>query len=201
MKTNIILFVCLISACNNHPSTTKESSNTTISEYKDSITSNENLFVEDDSEVFPTTIDTILLDNIDNNSSMDTAFIQAFNSKNQTVNISFSSGLPTLTHANGFGGYLLTLEDFNTDGTNEILYFPDWFQSNWAGYFIYTLKNRQWQLMAEGTCTRDAVSGARSPSKFLKTRVKKINANTIQLIDHEMGEDGNIVDVVKEVKF
>jgi hypothetical protein len=190
-----------MSACNNHQASTSTDVIDTSTVHNPKKVVDSSLYIQDDSEVFPTTIDTIVLEHIDQNTSKDTAFIQAFNAKSQTVNISFSSGLPTLTHANGFGGYLLTLEDFNADGINEILYFPDWFQSNWAGYFIYTLSNNQWQLMAEGTCTRDAVSGARSPIKFLKSRVKKIHTNTIQLIDHEMGEDGNIDEVTREVKF
>ncbi len=201
MRLITILGMLLIVACNNHQNPTSIQTNDTTINIDSNTSIDTSLIIQDDSEVFPTSIDTVVLGNIDQNASKDTAFIQAFNSRNQTVSITFSSGLPTLLHGNGFGGYLIQLDDFNKDGILEILYYPDWFQSNWAGYFIYTLKNNQWQLMAEGTCTRDAVNGNGYPTMFLKSRVKKINANTLQLIDHEMGEDGNIIEVSKEVKF
>lgn len=149
--------------------------------------------------------DTIPLGDLNGDHKGDTAIIMSHapQSANDSdyVTITFNNGMPNLIHGNAFHGLLANVGDLDGDGTCEVLYYPDWYQSNWAGIFIYALYNEKWQMIGQGTIRRDILAEAGDPIKFLQSRVKKVDNRHFRITDHEMNDEGDIADKKRTVEI
>lgn len=68
--------------------------------------------------------------------------------------IKFSDeNIPPILVKTCIGGYPVNEGDLNNDGSDEIGILPDWWTSYWKGYFVYTLKNGQWEYLVEPVST------------------------------------------------
>lgn len=121
------------------------------------------------------------------------AYILPYNLDSNFVNIAFSCGIPFIKHRSGFSGFVANLGDLDGNKTEELIYCPHWFQSNSGGIFVYGYKNKTWRLLAHGSVRRDILYEQKNPIKFLKSRVKKINTTSFQLISH-LWRDADIID-------
>lgn len=107
----------------------------------------------------------------------------------QYVNITFDCAVPAIKHDPGFKGLVVNVSDLDGNGTDEILYYPSWYQSNSAGIYIYGYRNGQWELFESGSIRRDLVHEQNDPILYLKSRVKKIDNRSFYLTEHLFAED------------
>lgn len=116
------------------------------------------------------------------------------------VTVSFTCAVPPFVHTNGFHGLMANAGDLDGNGTDELIYYPDWYQSNWGGFFIYGYRGGKWELFGNGTARRDIVGEAKDPVKYLQSRVKKIDNHRFRITDHVMDEEtADIADSVSIV--
>ena len=120
----------------------------------------------------------------------------------QYVTISFDCNVPSFQHANGFHGLMADAGDLDGNGTDELLYFPDWYQSMWAGLFVYGYRKGSWQLLGSADIRRDLVGEAPDPVRYLQSRIKKVDNHNFLLKDHHINpEGGDITDSTITVKI
>ena len=148
-------------------------------------------------------IDTFTIGDVDGDGIKDKAFIQPLtffflNNKidSQYVNITFSCKIPIIKHYNGFGGIVADLGDLDGNKTDEVIYYPDWYQSNNAGIFIYGYSHNTWTLLGSGSIRRNEVSEAKDPIKYLKSRVKKVDNSSFRVSEYIWNGD-DLVDSTK----
>lgn len=118
----------------------------------------------------------------------------------QFVNISFTCNIPSIKHYDGFNGLIVNVGDLDGNKTDELLYYPDWYQSNSAGIFIYGYKQNKWTLFAQTTIRRDILNETENPIKFLQSRVKKIDNKSFYLTEH-CWRDTDIVDSIRTINI
>lgn len=146
--------------------------------------------------------DTFDVGDLNGDGNPDKAFIQPLtfffhNGKmdSQYVNITFDCSIPPIKHNNGFHGMVVNAEDLDGNGTDEIIYFPDWYQSMSAGIYIYGFRNDHWELFQRGAIRWDIVVDQSDPMAYLKSRVKKIDNQSFYLTEHLWTWDfGEIID-------
>ena len=103
--------------------------------------------------------------------------------------IKFSFTETNLFHSGALGFQtLFATEDLNADGTKEIGFIQNWFQSCWQGLFVYSLEKTEWKHVGSGsvyTCSEEDFS----------KRVVKIDRNNFKVISMRMSEDsGELTD-------
>jgi hypothetical protein len=196
-RLNIIstILIGLTIACSPPPTDNETKSNqTALRTEKDSITKLDSLekrqLIEDYHLNY---IDTLTIGDVDGNGKKDLAFIQPYNLDSQYVNIAFSCDISSIKHFNGFSGLIANVGDLDGNKTEEIIYYPEWFQSNSAGIYIYGYKNNKWTLFGKGSIRRDKISGAKDPIAYLKQSVKKIDNKSFKLTEH-IWHDTDIID-------
>lgn len=142
-------------------------------------------------------IDTLSVGDVNGDGKKDKAFIQPFFHNSQTdsqyVNITFTCEIPAIKHYNGFSGLIANVGDLDGNKTDEIIYYPSWYQSNEAAIYIYGYSKRKWKLFATGWIRRDLIAKASDPILFLKSRVKKIDNKSFKLT-HHIWRDDDIID-------
>lgn len=150
----------------------------------------------------PSTIDTILLGDINNDKIKDTAFvytpptIKYLDEKgefefqfgcvdNKCYNkISFSCKMPEIYFENSVWGGLEDIGDLNNDGFNELIFSPGWFTSCWGALYIYHFDGNKWNK----SITK--VSYRRCEDESLKSHVVKIkNTYYLKGLTFEDGDD------------
>lgn len=141
------------------------------------------------------------LDDVNGDGLLDTAiiypltfFVHNEQVDSQFVNIKISCFPKTIKHFDGFKGFIVSIEDLDGDKNNELLYCPDWYQSAWAGIFIYGFKQNSWKLYGSGSIRRDILYESEEPTKYLKNRVKKIDDKSFQIINAVLLENGGFGD-------
>jgi hypothetical protein len=151
-------------------------------------------------------VDTIPVGDVNGDGLKDTAFlvphnvVHNFKLDSQYVELKFSCKLPSLFHYSGFHGTLINVGDLDGNNINELLYWPSWYQSNDGLMYVYGFRKNCWQLLASGNIRADIVGESKDETKFLRSRVKKINNNSFKFIIHAWC-DGSIVDSVKIIKI
>lgn len=108
----------------------------------------------------------------------------------QFVHITFSCDIPSIKHYNGFHGIVANATDLDGNGTDEILYFPDWYQSNEGTVYVYGYTTGNWKVVAKGSLRSDVVFEHEKPIQFLQSRVRKISNRSFILIEHIWVEGG-----------
>ncbi len=63
------------------------------------------------------------------------------------------SSIPSIEVVGSIGGVLSNLGDLNANGADEVGMLPDWFQSCWRDYYVWTLKNGRWKFAVDGIST------------------------------------------------
>jgi hypothetical protein len=146
-------------------------------------------------------IDTFLIGDLDNDGKKDKAIIQPLifyfrNDKidSQFVNITFTCKIPSIKHYNGFQGLIANVGDLDGNKTDELVYYPDWYQSNSAGIYIYGYRQNKWTMLGSGSIRRDIVDEQIDPLKFLKSRINKVDNYSFNLTQHIWTEEGKFVD-------
>lgn len=150
--------------------------------------------------------DTIPVGDVNGDGKKDTAVLFNYEPRSeadsQYVTVTFGGGIPPIVHKNGFHGLMADAGDLDGNGTDEIIYVPDWYQSNSAGLFIYGYRKNGWIRFAEASIRRDIIGGAEDPVAFLKSRVKKIDNRRFRLHEHYMDENtADIADSVRIVRI
>ena len=107
----------------------------------------------------------------------------------QYVTFTFPGSAPSFEHGDAFHGILTDAGDLDGNGTDELLYVPDWYQSNWAALFVYGLRNGRWQRLAQADIRRDKIWDAENPEAYLQSRVKKIGKGRFNILEHFMDEE------------
>ena len=145
-------------------------------------------------------IDIFAVGDVDGDGKKDKAIVQPLtfffrNNKmdSQYVNITFTCSIPPIKHYNGFQGLVVNVGDLDGNNTDEILYYPDWYQSNSAGIYIYRYYQNKWTLLAKGSVRREKIAEAKDPIKFLKSLVKKVGKKSYELTEHTWSEDGSTI--------
>lgn len=144
--------------------------------------------------------DTIPVGDVDGNGKKDIAYIQPYNLDSQHVYITFSCDIPAIKNISGFSGLIVNVGDLDGNKTEELIYYPEWFQSNSAGIFIYGYKNNKWVLFGHGSIRRDIIADAKDPIAFLKNRIKKIDNKSFKLTEH-IWREADIVDSTSIIKI
>ena len=78
--------------------------------------------------------------------------------------------------------------------TNELVYYPYWYQSNLAGIYVYGYRQNKWILFGSGSIRRDIIDEQKDQIKFLKSRINKVDNNSFKLTQHVWTEEGEFVD-------
>ncbi len=154
------------------------------------------------------TIDTFPVGDVNGDGKQDLAFIQPLsfyfhngNLDSQFVYINFNCDVKPLKYYDGFEGIVVPVGDLDGNGSDEILYYPDWYQSNSAGIFVYGYKENEWRKFGQASFRRDRLYDEKQPLTYLRNRVKKIVNNSFKLIGHWFTEDGDIVDTTKVIEI
>ena len=68
-----------------------------------------------------------------------------------TYIVSSDNSMPVLKVNSNLGGYAKTIADLDGDGAAEIMVYPDWWQSNWNAYTIYSYNStlNKWSYLIE----------------------------------------------------
>lgn len=144
--------------------------------------------------------DTLPLGDVNGDGRNDTAILLNHVPQNdadsQYVDITFTTPMPSIRHASGFHGIMANAGDLDGNGTEEILYYPDWYQSVWAGLYVYGYRNGKWVKFGSGTVNRNFVWEAQDPIRFLQSRVQKINNRQFRFVEHVIDEE--TADVVEK---
>ena len=129
-----------------------------------------------------------------------TFFFRNGKTDSQYVNITFTCNLPPVKHYDGFKGMVANAGDLDGNKTDEIIYYPDWYQSNSGGIYVYGYTQNKWTLLGSGSIRRESVEEAKDPIKFLKSRIKKIN-NKSFLITEKIWVDDKTIDSAKTISI
>lgn len=153
-------------------------------------------------------IDTFAVGDVDGDGKRDKAIIHPLtffyrNGKmdSQYVHITFTCDIPKIKHYNGFSGSVTNVGDLDGNGTQEILYYPYWYQSNSAGIFIYGYRKHAWTLFARGSVRRDIISEAEDEITYLRTMVKKIDNTSFKLTEHLWNDEADLVDSISTIQI
>lgn len=110
--------------------------------------------------------DTVLLQDINNDGTGDTAFVVtpptlAYMDEQGSIHsefgcvdgdcynsITFSCEAPELVFENSVWGTIENAGDLNGDGMNELIFCPNWFIGNCTQLHLYTLKSGKWEEIA-----------------------------------------------------
>lgn len=147
-------------------------------------------------------VDTFLVGDVDGDGKKDEAMIQPMTlvwknneSDSLYVKILFSCNIPAIIHQNGFGGLIANVGDLDGNKTEELIYLPSWFQSNWTLIHVYGYRRNKWTKFASGSYYRGSESKGEDPIKHLRSRVKKINNHSFKLLESTIDADtGEFVD-------
>lgn len=147
-------------------------------------------------------VDTFLVGDVDGDGRKDQAMIQPMtlvwkNNKldSQYIKINFSCNIPAIIHHHGFGGLIANVGDLDGNKTEELIYLPSWFQSNWTSIYIYGYRRNKWAEFARGSYYCGSESEGEDPIKHLRSRVKKINNRSFKLLESTTDADtGEFVD-------
>jgi hypothetical protein len=118
----------------------------------------------------------------------------------QYVEISFTCNIPSFKHYNGFQGLCVSVGDLDGNKTEEFIYYPFWYTSNWGGIYIYGYRYNKWALFGSAGIRRYFVDESKNPLKYLQSRVTKIDNKSFKLKEH-IWRDSDIVDSVITVKI
>jgi len=115
----------------------------------------------------PATIDTIALQDINNDKIADTAFVytpptlatydkkgimefQMGCENNNCFNkVSFSCALPEIVFEESVWGYVENAGDLNGDGISELLFNNDWFVGSVKSLYLYSYQKGKWKIIAQ----------------------------------------------------
>jgi hypothetical protein len=203
---SVLMFSC--SSSDNNPTKVSDLESTEDSIPKKKVTKdfNRDEFIE---EYDLNRIDTLKVGDVNGDGIKDFAYIQPLtfyvnNNKidSQFVTINFSCSIPPIKHYNGFQGLIVNVGDLDGNNTEELLYYPSWYQSNWGGIHIYSYQNNRWVLFGSASINSTGIFEKEEFSEFLKTRVKKINNSSFELIQHSVNTyDGSVFDSTIVVKI
>ncbi len=118
---------------------------------------------------------------------------------NQYVNIAFTCNISMLKHSNGFHGLIANVGDLDGNNSDEIVYCPNWYQSNSGGIYIYGYRRNKWTLFSSGSIRRDILEEQNNPIKYLKSRIKKIDNYSFLLTQHVWTDEGKFIDSTNTV--
>lgn len=152
-------------------------------------------------------VDTLRVGDVNGDGRKDTAILQNYvffsprgDLDSQYVNISFTCRISHIKHDNGFSGLITSVGDLDGNKTEELIYFPDWYQSNSGMFYVYGLKEEKWLLFTKGELRRDIVREAKDPVAYLRKRVKKIDNTSFKITEH-LWRDTDIVDSISIIKL
>ncbi len=107
--------------------------------------------------------------------------------------ISFSSpSIPALIDSMSIGGIVADAGDADGNGTDDILFLPDWPTSCWIGMTLYGLRDNEWKVLAGGSyyrCNEDPYN-----QDSLAQRIRHIEPGVFELMQDTLDEgEGGIV--------
>lgn len=146
-------------------------------------------------------IDTFDVGDVDGDGKKDKAVILPLtfiflNNKivNQYVNIAFNCNTSMIKHSDGFQGLIANVGDLDGNKTDEIVYCPNWYQSNSGGIYIYGYRQNKWTLFCSGSIRRDILEEQNDPIGYLKSRITKMDNHTFKLAQHVWTDEGKFID-------
>lgn len=183
----VLLFGGLFAACGSH--STKITPNVSTG---DSLRISDSLFrAAHIAEWDINRIDSFAVGDVNGDHKMDTAIIQPLTFyvhqgkiDSQFVHLTFSCNVPSIKHYNGIHGIIANAGDLDGNGTDEILYFPNWYQSNEGTLYVYGYTKNSWKILAKGNLRSDVVFENKTPVSFLQSRVQKLNNHSFKIIQH-----------------
>ncbi len=149
-----------------------------------------------------------VLGDVNNDGKKDSAFIYPLtffvhkeNVDSQYVFIKISCYPELIKQENAFSGMVVKADDLDGDGHSEIIYCPDWYQSVWRGFYVYSHQKNVWKEIGHGTIKIDLMYEKDEPEAYLRSRVKKKDATSFIMINHHLNDDADVSDTAIVVNF
>lgn len=145
-------------------------------------------------------IDTVRVGDLDGDRMPDTAWVDWPDNDTdkgvwEITRIRFSADVPVLVDSSSIGGALAALADLDENGTDELVFLPDWPTSCWAGMRVYGLRGQAWKMLGGGSFYR-CNDNAYSPDS-LRRRVIKIRKGEFDLMQDIWTDDGEMTRTAK----
>jgi ribosomal protein L31 len=105
--------------------------------------------------------------------------------------------IPILKVENNLGGDIFKIADLDGDGADEILVYPDWWQSNWNSYkvFSYNKKENKWYYLIEPV----SIFANDLENKVLVKKAK--NKGFLTALTSGSDDEGNVITKYKDFKI
>lgn len=111
------------------------------------------------------------------------------------VQIDFGDGIALLKYPFSIGGFVEDLGDLDGDGSDELLYVPDWFQSCWGSMHVFSYSEGVWVEIAKtglNWCNED---------RFVE-RVQPLESGVFLLEGEQKGEkEGEVLTRFDTIRF
>jgi hypothetical protein len=114
-----------------------------------------------------------------------------------TYIVSSDNTMPVLKVTSNLGGQVKDIGDIDGDGYDEIMVYPDWWQSNWNAYMVYSYNNttNQWRYLIEPVSI--FANELEKKIKFVKPSTRKGYASAYTSVM----EDVNLKNSYKDYKI
>jgi len=173
-------------------------------------TNNSTTKKEESNKYYAEQIDTTILDDLDGDGELDTAFIYTpmtnleIDKNGDTLfspgckdnncfnKISFSSKYPAIEIENSVWGQIESIDDLDNDGIKEIVIATNWFTTTRSNLYLFSLKNDKWVEI-------EKISFRKKDNESLKNQTRKKDGK-YYLIGTETS-DGDEVQTLKEIKL
>ena len=136
-----------------------------------------------------------LVGDLDGDSRADTAWLQRLTLRGNAdilgnmTRIHFSASVPDLVDSMSIGGVIANVEDLDGNGTDEVIFQPDWYTSCWIGITVYGLVENKWKVFGGGVRYRCNDSSHIAVAGDIQSRVRPVTRGVFDMISDSLGDD------------
>ena len=134
---------------------------------------------------------TIPIGDVNGDNRLDTATLYCPNASDQSTYITrvhFSNDIPNLIDSMSTGAIIARAGDVDGNGTDDLLFLPDWIGSCWIEMTAYGLREEQWEVFGGGLyyrCNNDPYN-----PDSLSQRIRIIEPGLFELLVDTLKETG-----------